>query len=115
MIQCFKVICKDKKQYFDCETQRIKTHGNFITEWVYIAKISCNDSNIFAVLDNDGNWVPFRSYSTWGCYIDGVLVNDEYSFKHYFDIQEFFLIKNKKELNKLILSNTFTTNYYKNI
>lgn len=90
MIKCFIV------ENLDSETPRGKFNKSY-----YVAKISNNQPNTIAILDDNRNWVPFKWYTR----------NSELGVEHcrlYFYILDNFLIENKKELNKYIN----TTNLY---
>ena len=76
--------------------------GKFKKDHFYIAKLSSNSPNTFAVLDDNKNWVPFKWY-----YLNNVYGNDFCEL--YFDIWDEFLIENKKELNEYV----YTTKFYK--
>lgn len=89
MIKCFVVKNIDN----------ITNEGDFNVNSFYIAKISSNKPNTFAVLDNDKNWISFK-YFTRTCNY-----NNHYIL--YFDIWDEFLIENKKELNKYIPTTKF--------
>ena len=73
--------------------------GIFNENGFYVAKISNNNINTIAVLDDKGNWTPFK----W----KGSLQSD--AFVRYFDVWNVFFVKNKKELNEYIP----TTKFYK--
>lgn len=90
MIKCFIVKNVDN----------ITPEGKFKINSFYIAKISCNKPNTFAVLDNDENWIPFKWY-----YLDNAHENEFCEL--YFDIWDEFLIENKKELNKYVPTTKF--------
>ena len=76
--------------------------GKFKKDHFYIAKLSSNNPNTFAVLDDNKNWVPFKWY-----YLNNAYGNDFCEL--YFDIWDEFLIENKKELNEY----AYTTKFYK--
>ena len=69
--------------------------GVFKPDKFYIAKISNNNINTFAILDEKQNWVPFNCRGI----AEGLFV-----YKLYFSIFEGFYVKNKKELNEYIES-----------
>lgn len=73
--------------------------GIFNENRFYVAKISNNNKNTIAVLDDKGNWTPFK----WR----GLIQSD--AFVRYFDVWSLFFVNNKKELNEYIL----TTKFYK--
>ena len=68
--------------------------GNFNINDLYIAKISNNNHNTYAVLDDDNNWIPFSCYSQQGLEI----------YSDYFIEIYNFHVKNKKELNNNVQS-----------
>ena len=59
----------------------------------YIAKISNNDTNTFAILDENENWVPFNRYS---------IENSNLFYSNYFNEKHEHYFRNKKELNDYI-------------
>lgn len=88
MIKCFICQCVQKPE-----------EGNFEFNRFYIAKVSNNNVNTLAVLDNNQNWVPFKYYTRNGNY-------DNYH-GFYFDLWDSFLVNNKKELNEYIPTTKF--------
>lgn len=90
---------------FICQCVQEPEKGKFEFNRFYIAKISNNDINTFAVLDNNQNWVPFRYYTRNSNY------DNYYGF--YFDTWDVFLVENKKELNKYIPTTKFYEIYNK--
>lgn len=84
---------------FICQCVQEPEKGKFEFNRFYIAKISNNDVNTFAVLDNNQNWVPFKYYTRNGNY------DNYYGF--YFDLWDNFLVENKKELNKYVPTTKF--------
>lgn len=85
MIKCFVVENLDNKT----------PEGKFVKYSFYLAKISNNQPNTLAVLDENLNWVPFKWYST----------TSELGVDHcriYFYAWDNFIIKNKKELNEYV-------------
>lgn len=90
MIKCF--ICQ-------CVQQPEK--GKFRFNGFYIAKVSNNNINTLAVLDDNQNWIPFKYYTRTGKY--------ENYYGLYFDLWDTFYNKNKKDLNEYVL----TTKFYK--
>lgn len=89
MIKCFIV------ESLDSNTPRGKFDKSF-----YVAKISNNNPNTIAILDDNRNWIPFKWYTR-----RSKLGEDHYSM--YFYILDNFLIKNKKELNSYIANINF--------
>ena len=86
MIKCFVV------ENLDSHTPK----GKFIRNAFYLAKITNNQPNTLAVLDEDMNWIPFEWYSKR---------NYGLSYNHcrlYFYAWDNFIINNKKELNKYV-------------
>jgi O-glycosyl hydrolase len=75
--------------------------GKFKKDHFYIAKISSNNPNTFAVLDDNKNWVSFKYFTRTHNYENHYIL--------YFDIWDEFLIENKKELNEYVS----TTKFYK--
>ena len=88
MIKCF--ICQ-------CVQQPEK--GKFRFNGFYIAKVSNNNINTLAVLDDNQNWVPFKYYTRTGKY--------ENYYGLYFDLWDTFYNKNKKDLNEYVLTTKF--------
>lgn len=84
---------------FICQCVQEPKKGKFEFNRFYIAKISNNDINTFAVLDNNQNWVPFKYYTRNRNY------DNYYGF--YFDLWDVFLVENKKELNKYVPTTKF--------
>lgn len=83
MLKCFIV------QNIDDNTPT----GVFNKGEFYIAKISNNDANTFAVLDENENWVPFNRYS---------IENSNLLYSDYFNEKYEHYFRNKKELNDYI-------------
>lgn len=92
MIKCFIV------KHVGNETPQ----GKFQDNKFYVARLSSNNVNTFAVLDDNKNWIPFKWY-----YLNNVYGNDFCEL--YFDIWDVFFVKDKKELNEYIP----TTKFYK--
>lgn len=90
MIKCFVAV------NLDSETPR----GKFNNMTYYLAKLSNNQPNTIAILDDNQNWVPFKWYST-----TSELGDDHY--RMYFYLIDNFLIENKKELNNYIINTKF--------
>ena len=90
MIKCFIV------QHIGNKTP----DGEFRENKFYIAKLSSNKPNTFAVLDDNKNWIPFKWY-----YLNNIYGNDFCEL--YFDIWDVFLVENKKELNKYVPTTKF--------
>ena len=90
MIKCFIV------QHIGNKTPE----GKFQINKHYVARISSNDVNMFAVLDDNKNWIPFKWY-----YRNNVYGNDFCEL--YFDIIFEFFVKNHKELNEYIPTTKF--------
>jgi hypothetical protein len=85
MIKCFVV------ENLDSKTPK----GKFERNAFYLAKISNNQPNTLAVLDENLNWVPFEWHSK-GRYL-------EYNHcRLYFYAWDNFIIDNKKELNRYV-------------
>ena len=91
MIKCFIV------KNIDNDTP----NGLFEENKFYIAKVSSNKPNTFAVLDNNHTWISFKYFTR--------TLNYENHHIMYFDIYDEFLIENKRELNEYIS----TTKFYK--
>lgn len=90
MIKCFIV------QHIGNKTPE----GKFQANKHYVARISSNGVNMFSVLDDSKNWIPFKWYSR-----NNVLGNDFCEL--YFDIIFEFFVKNHKELNEYIPTTKF--------
>lgn len=91
MIKCFIV------KNINNET----VEGKFEVNSFYIAKVSNNKPNSFAVLDDNKNWISFKYFTRTNNYENHHIM--------YFDIWDTFLIENKKELNNYVP----TTKFYK--
>jgi hypothetical protein len=85
MTKCFIV------ENLDSETPK----GVFTRMSYYVAKITNNQPNTLAILDENQNWIPFKWYTT----------TSELGVDHcrmYFYVLDNFLIENKIELNNYI-------------
>lgn len=85
---------------FICQCVQEPEKGEFEFNRFYVAKISNNDVNTLAVLDNNQNWIPFRYYE-----LQGRIDLNKYDF--YFDLWDTFLVNNKKELNEYVPTTKF--------
>jgi hypothetical protein len=73
--------------------------GIFKKDHFYIAKVSSNNPNTFAVLDDNKNWVSFKYFTRTHNYENHYIL--------YFDIWDEFLIENKKELKEYVSTTKF--------
>ena len=84
---------------FICQCVQEPEKGKFEFNGFYIAKVSNNDINTIAFLDNNQNWIPFKYYTRTGDY--------ENYHGLYFDLWDTFYVNNKKELNEYIPTTKF--------
>lgn len=92
MIKCFVV------KYDTPSIQLTGNGGKFTLNCYYLAKVTNSSPNTLCILDDNDNWIPF-DYQRMCLKIWNMPRWDTH-----FSLRTMFFVKNKRELNKFILS-----------